>query len=97
MYLLDKLLGKIKEILGIEKFDDPKILVDTDDKMPDDISSKNVVTLLTCFIKIDGKFYPQILSEEALFIKYTWHLGRLWDWGMPEDEKKEKPFLIDWK
>ena len=29
-YVLDKLLGKIKEIIDIEKFDNTKILVDTD-------------------------------------------------------------------
>ena len=67
-YLLDKVLDKIKEIIGIEKFDDTKILIDKDDELPDDITLKNVVILLTCVIK-DGKFYPQILLEEALFLK----------------------------
>ena len=31
--ILDKVLDKIKEITGIEKFDDTKILIDTDDKL----------------------------------------------------------------
>ena len=31
--ILDKVLDKIKEIKGIEKFDDTKILIDTDDKL----------------------------------------------------------------
>ena len=30
-YVLDKVLDKIKEILGIEKFDSTKILIDADD------------------------------------------------------------------
>ena len=34
-YLLDKVLVKIKETIGIEKFWCTKILIDTDDKLPD--------------------------------------------------------------
>ena len=30
-YIVDKVLDKIKEIIGIEKFDDTRILIDTDD------------------------------------------------------------------
>ena len=37
-YIIDKVLDKIKEIIRIEKFDDTKILIDTDDKLPDDIT-----------------------------------------------------------
>ena len=29
-YILDEVLNKIKDIVGIEKFDDIKILIDTD-------------------------------------------------------------------
>ena len=42
-YMLDKVLDKIKEIIGIEKVDDTKILINTDDKLLD-ITSKNAVT-----------------------------------------------------
>ena len=66
--MLDKVLDKTKEILGIEKFDETKILIDKNDKLPDDITSKNVVILKTCLLK-DGKFYPEIFLEEALFVK----------------------------
>ena len=31
-YMLDKVLDKIKEVIGIERFDDAKVLIDTDDK-----------------------------------------------------------------
>ena len=34
-YMLDKVLDKIKEIIGIEKVDDTKILINTDDKLLD--------------------------------------------------------------
>ena len=34
------MLCKIKEIIGIEKFDNTEILIDTDDKLPDDITLK---------------------------------------------------------
>ena len=46
--MLDKVLGKIKEIIGTEKFDDTKILVDTEDKLPDDITLKSVVIMIMC-------------------------------------------------
>ena len=39
-YILDKVLDKIKRI-GIEKFEDIRILVDTDDKLTDGITLKN--------------------------------------------------------
>ena len=39
-YMLDKVLDTIREIIGIEKFDDTKISIDLDDKLPDDITIK---------------------------------------------------------
>ena len=65
-YALDKVLDKIKEIIGIEKFDHTKILIDTDDKMPSDITLKNMVKLMTCVTKYYRKFYPQLFLEEVL-------------------------------
>ena len=62
-----KILDKIKEIIGIEKFDNTKILVDTNDKLQE-ITLKNIVILITCDIKDDGKFYSQIFIEEALLV-----------------------------
>ena len=32
------MLDKIKAMIGFEKFDDAKILIDTDDKLPNDIT-----------------------------------------------------------
>ena len=63
--ILNKVLDKIKKIIGIEKFDDTKILIETDDKLLDDVTIKNVI-LITFVIKDDGKFYPQIILEETL-------------------------------
>ena len=68
-FMLDKVLDKIKEIIGIEQFDDTKIFIDMDDKLPDDINFKNVVKFINCSLRDDGKFYPQIYLEEALFVK----------------------------
>ena len=68
-YVLDKVLHKIKEIIGTEKFDYTKIFIATDDELPEDIALKNVLILMTCIIKDDGKFYPQMLLEEVLFVK----------------------------
>ena len=38
--ILIKVLDKINEIIGIEKFYDTKILIDTDNKLPDYITLK---------------------------------------------------------
>ena len=37
-YVLNKVLNKIKEIIGIEKSDETKVLVSTDDKLSDNIA-----------------------------------------------------------
>ena len=42
-----------------------------DGKLPDDITLKNVVIFMTCVIKDNCKFYPQIFLEEVLFLKYV--------------------------
>ena len=39
-YMLDKVVDNIKETIGIEKFDDSKILIDADDKIPNYITFK---------------------------------------------------------
>ena len=45
-YLLDQVLDKIKEVIGIENFGGTKILIETDDKLPN-VALKNVVMLIT--------------------------------------------------
>ena len=65
--MLNKVLDKIKEIIGTEKFDDTKILIDTDDKLPNCISLKRFVIIMISVIKNDGKFYSQLLLEKALY------------------------------
>ena len=65
-YMLDKVINKIKEIIGIKKFDRTKILVETENKLPDDITLKNVVILITCVIKDGDNFNLQLYLEEAL-------------------------------
>ena len=69
IYMLDKAWDKIWEIIGIETFSDTKILIDTDDKLSDDMNLRNVVILMTYVIKYDGKFYPQTFLEEAFYNK----------------------------
>ena len=59
-YILDKVLNSIKQIMGVEKFDNIKTLIDTDDKLPDGVTLKNVVIFMTCVIKYGKKFYPQL-------------------------------------
>ena len=43
-----------------------KILIDTDDKIRNDITFKNFVILIKCFIKLDSKFYPELFAGETL-------------------------------
>ena len=64
-YILDKVLDKIEETIDIVKFDDTEILIDTDDRLPDYITLKNVVILIT-HIKGNGKFYSQTFLEKEL-------------------------------
>lgn len=45
--MVDKVLDNIKEIIGIEKFDNTKILINMDDQLSDQITLKRVVILLT--------------------------------------------------
>ena len=66
--MLDKVLDKIKEIIGIEKSGNTKILIDTEDKLPNDIILKNVAILITCVINDDNKFYRQLFLGKALFV-----------------------------
>ena len=56
----NKVLDRIKEIISIERYDRAKILIDADDKLPNNIIFRNVVTLIIYIIIYDGKFYPQI-------------------------------------
>ena len=67
-FTLDRTLDKIKR-KDIEKLDDTKILIDTDDKLPDDITLKNAVILMTCVIKDGNKFYPQLFFKKELHDK----------------------------
>ena len=62
----DKVLGRIEEI---KKLDNSKMWIDTNDKLPDQISLKYFVILVTCAIKDARKFYPELVSEEALYEK----------------------------
>ena len=53
-YVENKVLDRITEIIGIEKIDNTKILIDTDDKLSDDVTLKDIVILVTCFTKDDN-------------------------------------------
>ena len=42
-------------------------MIDTGEKLPDYITLKNILILVTCLNKNNGKFYPQIFLEEELY------------------------------
>ena len=62
--ILDKLSAKIKKIRNIEKFDDIKILIDTDNKLADEVTLKNVVTLMQWYV-MHYKMQWYVLSTNA--------------------------------
>ena len=68
-YLLELSLVNIEDVIDIEKFDDTKIFIETDDKLKDDVALKNVVILITWVIIDDSKCWPQIFLEEVLYVK----------------------------
>ena len=68
-FMVNKELGKIKEIISIEKFDDTMILINTDDKLSHDITLKRYVKLITCAIKNGNIFYPELFSDHTLYNK----------------------------
>ena len=47
--MLDKVLDKIKDITGTETFDGTQLLIDTDDKRPNDNTLKNVMIIMACY------------------------------------------------
>ena len=54
-------------------------MIDTDDKLPDDITLKNVVILLiTRVIKDGDKFYIHLFLEEALLAWKLVGLSKCW-------------------
>ena len=65
-YVWDKVLDRIRKIIDIEQFDNTKILIDGDDILPDDITLKNAIALMTSAINEDLKFHPQLFLEEAI-------------------------------
>ena len=62
-YMLDKKLGKVKGIISIKKLDNTKILIGTFDKLPHDITLKNVLILITCVIFIHKYFRRNIITS----------------------------------
>ena len=61
--MLDKASDKNKMMIRIEKMDDTKILIQTDDKLLDDVTLKNVVILIICAFKNDDSFYSRIFLD----------------------------------
>ena len=76
-YMADNVLDKIKEIIGIEKFDDTKVLMNTGNKLSDDITLKIIVVLMTCVIKDSNKFYRQLFLGHAIFRDNVKHLKKV--------------------
>ena len=61
---LDTVLDRIKRI-DIEELDDAKILIEVDDKLPDDTTLQNDVILMTCAIKHCDKFLSTTILRRS--------------------------------
>ena len=60
-YMLDKLQDKIKETVCIKIFDDAKILIEIDDKLPDELTLKSDMILIMSFFKdFDSQLFKKI-------------------------------------
>lgn len=68
-YYLEKVLGKINEIIGTEEFYYTKILIDTDHKLWYHITLKNGVILMTWIIKDHDQFYPKVFLKKVFVFK----------------------------
>ena len=60
-YILKKVLKTRLKKLGIKKLFDTKILIKNDDKFPDGITLKNVLTFITHITKDGDSFNPQMI------------------------------------
>ena len=60
------LTNRIAKLTIINKFKDVIMLSDTDDDLLGDIDLKEVVLLITCILKEDGKYYSQIFFENII-------------------------------
>ena len=71
--MLNRVWDKIKMMIGIDKFNNSKILIYTEKKLAYQVTLKNIMISISCVVKVDDKFYPKIFSEEALVV---WKLIR---------------------
>lgn len=60
--MLNKALDKIKEIIGVIT----KLLIKRNDKLPDNFTFKNVLTLKSCVIKEIKNLFTTILEEKLV-------------------------------
>ena len=70
--LLDEVLDRIEKVITIEEFGKTKILINTDDILPDNITLKNAFVLVISVIKDDGKFHSRLFLKEAFYDEKTW-------------------------
>ena len=66
-YMLDKVLDKLKQIIGIKNLTVLKYFMDTNEELQDGITLKNILILITFVTKDDNKFYQQPILQKALF------------------------------
>ena len=74
-YVLDKVLGNIKEIIGFEKFDETKIY-NTHDRLPDDTTFRNILIF-------NGICYKRRRTISSANIFRRSMISSLKDWQWP--------------
>ena len=111
--MLNEILDKINIVIAIEAFDNTNISIDTNDKLPDHISLKDLIILTTCNIKGNDKYCSQLFVRKHYIIRclfwlvesicITRHVNNIW-WRTckkKQDWFQKKYWMIlivkDWK
>lgn len=68
-YMLGKLLDQIRERIGLDKFGDFEIVMETDNIFADNIILKSIFTLISWVISDDDHSFSQINLGESLAVQ----------------------------
>ena len=90
--IVDKILGKIKEIIRIKNFDDTKILIERDGKLPDDVTLKDAVRVRYKRCWVLSTIISRIsisIKKLAGSVKSSVQVDKCW-WKVPNSWKVTK-------
>ena len=77
-YGLDWVLYKTEMIIDINKFNNSKILINSNNNLVNEVVLKNNVILISWFVRDRDKFYPQLFLEKTLIAHKSAGLVKCW-------------------